>query len=100
MRIKAIREELGYTQLKMAELMDIDRVTYFNFEHGYTGLDRHLKSFMEITGSSFADIFGEEDSSGGYLNEASIFDRLDEISDQLREIKSLLQAKGPSKLRK
>lgn len=89
-RIKEIRKETGYTQQQMADMMDVERTTYINFENGKTNLSKHLERFIEITGSSAAEIFSGGPVTDGYLQESSIFDRLGEISDQLQEIKYLI----------
>lgn len=94
--IKSIREDLGYSQLRMSELMGIDRSTYINFERGVTKLvSRNLAKFLEVTNHRVEQIFCSARGAGGpltagYLGESGIADRLDALTEEIAELKDMI----------
>lgn len=55
--IKEIREKLKMTQQEMADVLDVSRVTYFNYESGRTKMDADkIKILLELSGSKFEEV--------------------------------------------
>ena len=60
--IKKTRKSMGkkYTQEYMAELLDVDRVTYWNIENGKVNLElKHLYSLLKIFDCDVGYLIGE-----------------------------------------
>ena len=55
--IKEIRKKLKMTQQEMADVLDVSRITYFNYESGRTTMDADkIKVLLELSGSKFEEV--------------------------------------------
>ena len=55
--IKEIREKLKMTQQEMADVLDVSRITYFNYESGRTKMDADkIKKLLELSDSKFEEV--------------------------------------------
>ncbi len=55
--IKEIREKLKMTQQEMADVLDVSRLTYLNYESGRTKMDADkIKVLLELSGSKFEEV--------------------------------------------
>lgn len=55
--IKEIREKLKMTQQEMADVLDVSRITYFNYESGRTKMDADkIKKILELSDSKFEEV--------------------------------------------
>ena len=55
--IKEIREKLKMTQQEMADVLDVSRITYFNYESGRTKMDAEkIKILLELSDSKFEEV--------------------------------------------
>ena len=91
--IRKFRKNLGYSQEALADAMDMQRSTYGRFERGETSpFGPSMRKFLEFTGRAPEDIFTpESDEPGGYLAEGSVMDRVDELSDEIRELRKIVE---------
>ena len=55
--IKEIREKLKMTQQEMAVVLDVSRITYFNYESGRTKMDADkIQKLLELSDSKFEEV--------------------------------------------
>lgn len=91
--IRSIRKRLGLTQEAAADAMGIQRSTYGRFERGETHiLTANARRFLRATGKTLEDVVdlnGEE--RGGLLREASVEDRVYEMSEELRDLRAIIE---------
>lgn len=91
--IRSIRKRLRLTQEAISDMMGIQRSTYGRFERGETHLfTANTRRFLRATGKTVEDIVdlnGEE--RGGFLREASVEDRVLELSEEIRSLRSITE---------
>ena len=55
--IKEIRKKLKMTQQEMADVLDVSRITYLNYESGRTKMDADkIKVLLELSGYKFEEV--------------------------------------------
>ena len=93
--IRRVREQKGYSQDVMADLMKIERSTYSNFELGKTKLfAKNMTRFAKAMGMSEEEIlFGRAPLTAGYLQDGVLEDRMEAIESKLDTVLELLKSK-------
>ncbi|MBE3022675.1 helix-turn-helix transcriptional regulator [Campylobacter sp. 7477a] len=100
--LKEIRANLGYTQDKMAEKLDIHKQTYIRYENGSRKIPSQvLKKISEISGESLNYLFGYQSISGDHntqISGSNISIGSTSDSKELVEVIELLRKYGNTKL--
>ncbi|MBQ9462304.1 MAG: helix-turn-helix transcriptional regulator [Bacteroidales bacterium] len=87
--IRRIRTSNGYSQDQMADLMDVERTTYNNFETGKTRLySKSFSRFASVMGMSEEEIiFGEKPGlTHGYLQSGNLEDKINSLEEKVEEL--------------
>ena len=85
--IRRIRTSNGYSQDQMADLMDVERTTYNNFETGKTRLySKSFSRFASVMGMSEEEIiFGEKPGlTHGYLQSGNLEDKINSLEEKVK----------------
>ncbi len=92
--IRRVREQKGYSQEVMADLMKIERSTYSNFELGKTKLfAKNMTRFAKAMGMTEEEIlFPAAPLTAGYLQSGLFEDRLEALESKMDSIISLLKS--------
>ena len=105
-RIRRVREQAGFSQEEMAEMLGVGRTTYINFETGRSRLLHHLLEPMaERLGLSLEELlFGPrddrllEDGKALQLAQQSLRDEYEQrfaaMDEQLRAANQVIEAQG------
>lgn len=86
--LRNLRTGLGFTQLQVAEALNIDRSTYTYYETGKTVPDiKTIMKLMKIFNVSYEELLGEESSKKSFANktirEADFtFGKINELTKQ------------------
>jgi len=90
--IRRVRMRLGYSQDDMAELMDIERSTYSNFELGKTKLfGSSMTKFAKAVNMSEEEILLDGGPlTAGYLSAGGIEERLDSLEGRIEALSAKL----------
>ena len=91
-RLKKIRQNCGYTQQQMADVLAIHRTTYTYYELGRTNPPREvLNKLVEIFNISFDDLLASESTArSGKLHSAENTREADKIYNLSKEERTLL----------
>ena len=92
--IRRVREQKGYSQEVMADLMKIERSTYSNFELGKTKLfAKNMTRFAKAMGMTEEEIlFPGTPKTAGYLHTGLFEDRLEALESKMDSIIALLKS--------
>ncbi|MBR4826985.1 MAG: helix-turn-helix transcriptional regulator [Bacteroidales bacterium] len=84
---------MGLNQEAMADEMKVQRSTYGRFERGDTSLFAPtMRKFLKFSGRTPEDIFTpEQDEFDGYLAEGTLSDRIDELSEEVRNLRKIVE---------
>lgn len=87
--IRKIREELGKTQVEMAELLNCSESAYCKFEEGKTNIvSPHLVAMSKISGYSVVEILAGGRIIGGEHGILTVSDNLDEkVEQKIKDLK-------------
>ena len=91
-RLKELRKEKGLTQDDLAELLEVTKVTIFNWENGVSSIkpDR-LKKLCEIFGVDMPYLLGYNNVKNETNIKAAV---LDEALEKLRTINNMISAES------
>lgn len=91
--IRTIRKSLGLTQEAMAEAMGVQRSTFGRFERGETHMLTPIaRKYLRATGKNPEDLIISDSSvRTGLLRQASMDERIDELSQEVRSLRSAVE---------
>ncbi len=91
--IRSIRKRLALTQEAISDMMGVQRSTYGRFERGETHiLTANTRRFLRATGKTVEDIVDlNGDERGGFLREASVEDRVLELSEEIKNLRAIVE---------